>query len=75
MSVRTTIDIPDDLHHALRQRAAAEHTSIRSLITAALESKFRSGKSRRVMGPLVGTKGKAGSGSPDRENLYDVLFA
>ena len=38
MSVRTTIDIPDDLHAALRQRAAAERTSIRSLITGAIEN-------------------------------------
>jgi len=75
MSVRTTIDIPDDLHTALRQRAAAERTSIRSLITDAIESKFRPRPSRRVMGPLVGKKGKPAAGSPDRENPYDVLFA
>jgi plasmid stability protein len=75
MSVRTTIDIPDDLHAALRQRAAAEHTSIRSLITSAIESKIRPRSERSVTGPLVGKKGKAGAGSPDRENPYDVLFA
>jgi len=75
MSVRTTIDIPDDLHAALRRRAAAEGASIRSLITGAIESKFRPRPSRRVTGPLVGKKGKPGAGSPDRENPYDVLFA
>jgi hypothetical protein len=75
MSVRTTIDIPDDLHAVLRQHAAAQHTSIRSLITGAIESKFRPRPSRRVTGPLVGKKGKPASGSPDRENPYDVLFA
>jgi hypothetical protein len=75
MSVRTTIDIPDDLHAALRRRAIAERTSIRSLITTAIESKFRSRPSRPVTGPLVGKKGKAAAGSPDRENPYDVLFA
>jgi len=75
MSVRTTIDIPDDLHAALRRRAAAERTSIRSLITSAVESKFRPRPSRRVTGPLVGKKGKLATGSPDRENPYDVLFA
>lgn len=41
MSVRTTIDLPGDLHAALRQRAAAAHTSIRLLITAAIESGIR----------------------------------
>ena len=75
MSVRTTIDILDDLHAALRQRAAAEHTSIRSLITAAIECNLRPVPSRRVVGPLVGKKGTPAAGSPDTENSYDVLFA
>jgi plasmid stability protein len=75
MSVRTTIDIPDDLHAALRQRAAAERTSIRSLITGAIESEFRRRRSRRVTAPLVGKKGRPAAGSPGRENPYDVLFA
>ena len=77
MSVRTTIDIPDDLHAALRQRAAAQRTSIRSLITSAIESKFRPRPSRRVTGPLVGKakKRNPAAGSPDRQNPYDVVFA
>jgi hypothetical protein len=75
MSVRTTIDIPDDLHAELRRRAAAERTSIRALATSAIETKFRPRPSRRVTGPLVGKKGKPAPGSPDRENPYDVLFA
>jgi hypothetical protein len=32
MSVRTTIDIPEDLYETLRRRAASEQTSIRSLL-------------------------------------------
>ncbi len=75
MSVRTTIDLPDDLYGALRQRATDERTSIRALITDAIESKFRPRRSKPVTGPLVGRKGKPASGSPDRENPYDVLFA
>jgi hypothetical protein len=76
MSVRTTIDLPDELHSALRRRAAAEGTSIRSLITAAIENEFEKSTSRRVTGPLVGKrKGKPAVGSPDRENPYDILFA
>jgi hypothetical protein len=75
MSVRTTIDIPDDLHAELRRRAAAERTSIRSLVTTAIETTYRPRASRRVKGPLVGKKGKPGAGSPDRENPYDALFA
>jgi plasmid stability protein len=78
MSVRTTIDIPDDLHAELRRRAAAEHTSIRSLVTSAIDNRFRPRQSRPVTGPLVGKTGKKrkpAAGSPDRENPYDVLFA
>ena len=41
VSVRTTIDISDDLHAGLRRRAAAERTSIRSLVTSAIEAQFR----------------------------------
>jgi plasmid stability protein len=75
MSVRTTIDIPEELHAELRRRAAAEHSSIRWLITNAIETKLRPQPSRAVAGPLVGKKGKPATGSPDRENPYDVLFA
>ena len=79
MSVRTTIDIPDELHAELRRRAAAERTSIRSLVTNAIEARFRPYPARMVTGPLVGKPGakkrKAAAGSPDRENPYDVLFA
>jgi hypothetical protein len=78
MSVRTTIDIPDDLHAELRRRAAAERTSIRSLVTRAIEIRFRPQPSRFVTGPLVGKTGKKrrpAPGSPDRENPYDGLFA
>ena len=75
MSVRTTIDLPDDVYATLRQRAIDERTSIRALITDAIDSKFRPRRSRLVTGPLVGRKGKPAPGSPDRENPYDVLFA
>jgi hypothetical protein len=76
MSVRTTIDLPDDLHAELRRRAAAEGTSIRSLITHAIKSSIPAGKFRPVTGPLVGKRGgRPAPGSPDRENPYDVLFA
>ncbi|HWF12062.1 MAG TPA: hypothetical protein VG297_26520 [Bryobacteraceae bacterium] len=56
MSVRITIDIPDDINAALRRRAAAEHTSIRSLITGAIEVQLRGRRSQRVTGPLVGKR-------------------
>jgi hypothetical protein len=75
MSVRTIIDIPEDLYAALRRRAVAERTSIRSLTTSAIENEFLKQPSKPVTGPLVGKKGKPAAGSPEGENPYDVLFA
>jgi hypothetical protein len=75
MSIRTTIDVPDDLYTELRRRAAAQRVSIRSLITGAIESELRTRRSRPVTAPIVGKRGKPAPGSPDRENPYDVLFA
>jgi hypothetical protein len=76
MSVRTTIDIPDDIYEALRRRAARERTSIRSLVIGAIDQKFRNKRQRKaVMSPPVRRTGKPGPLCPDRENPYDLLFA
>lgn len=76
MSVRTTIDIPDKLYEALRQRAANERTSVRSLVIDAIELQFnRKQKGVPVLKPPVPRRGKPGPRRPDRENPYDVLFA
>ena len=76
MSVRTTIDIPDDLYEALRRRAASERISIRSLVIGAIERKFRTGRRRTpVLAPPVPGTGRPGPLCPDRENPYDILFA
>ena len=76
MSVRITINLPDELYAALRQRAEVEHAPVRSLIVDAINSGIGPCASRRVTGPLVGKVGEGPApGSPDTENLYDVLFA
>ena len=75
MSVRTTIDIPENLYEPLRRRAASEKTSIRSLVISAIESKFSTDRARTpVLGPPISGKGKPGPLCPDRENPYDLLF-
>lgn len=75
MSVRTTIDIPDELYATLRHRAASEHTSIRALVVDAIDTKFRGRKrTQPVTGPLVRGAGKRGPKCPDRENPYDLIF-
>jgi hypothetical protein len=80
MSVRITIDIPDDLHATLRRRAAVEQISIHSLVIDAIESQLKSYTSRQVTGPLIGKilrgkKNKPATASRDTKNPYDVLFA
>ncbi len=74
MSVRTTIDLPDDIYAALHQRAKEERTSIRALITSAIDTSFGPRQIQiQSPGPLVGKRRKQPApGSPDRENPYDV---
>jgi hypothetical protein len=75
MSVRTTIDIPDDLYESLRRRAASERTSIRSLVVGAVEQRFSSRRQRTpVLLPPVPGSGKPGPLCPDKENPYDFIF-
>ena len=76
MPVRTTVDIPEPLHHALRERAERSGTSIRSLIVRAIEQTYS--KPRRgtyVTAPLVKGPGKLGPAFPTDENPYDLMFS
>jgi hypothetical protein len=76
MSVRTTIDMPDEVYDTLRRKAAEEHTSIRALVVEAINERYRRPKKgKRVIAPLIPGKGKPGPDAPDRENPYDILFA
>ncbi len=75
MSVRTTIDIPDELYSTLRQRAAREKVSIRSLILMSVEEKFKpKRKGTRMTGPPIRCKGKLGPLALNTENPYDLIF-
>jgi len=76
MSVRTTIDIPDDLYDMLRRRAASERTSIRALVIRSIERQSGNKRRRtRLQGPPVPGTGKPGTLCPDRENPYDLVFS
>ena len=69
------MDIPEDLYEALRRHAAAQRTSIRSLVIGAIQGKYRMPRKRAVLtGPPLPGKGKPGPRCPDRENPYDILF-
>ena len=75
MAVRTTVDIPEPLHHRLRQRAEQSGTSIRSLIVRAIEQAYTEPKrGRRVTGPLIKGKGKLGPRFPTDENPHDLIL-
>ena len=76
MAVRTTVDIPEPLHHLLRQRAEQSGTSIRALIVKALEKTYGARpKAGYVTGPLVKGRGKLGPAFPRDENPHDLVFS
>lgn len=76
MAVRTTVDIPEPLHDALRQRAERSGASIRTLIIRAIEQTYSEGKKgTRVTGPLIRRKGKLGPAFPKDENPHDFVLS
>ena len=78
MAVRTTIDLPQPLHDALRQQAAQAGTSIRALIIRAIEQSYiKPSKGKYVTGPLIKRKrnGKLGPLFPKDENPHDLVFS
>ena len=76
MAVRTTVDIPEPLHDALRQRAQRSGASIRALIIRAIEQVYSERKKGPyVTGPLMRGKGKLGPAFPKDENPHDLVFS
>lgn len=78
MAVRTTVDIPEPLHEALRHRAEQSGTSMRALIIQALEQTYSARpKQGKVTGPLIkGRRGaKVGPLFPKDENPHDLVFS
>jgi hypothetical protein len=76
MAIRTTVDIPEPLHHQLRQRAERSGTSMRALIIRALEQTYSEPrKGKYVTGPMVKGKGPRGPRFPTDENPHDLVFS
>jgi hypothetical protein len=76
MPVRTTVDIPEPLHEALRHRSQQSGTSIRALIVRALDLAYGGSTERTpVTGPMVKGRGKLGPAFPTDENPHDVVFS
>jgi hypothetical protein len=57
--VRTTVDVPTPLYRKLKQRAAAEETSIRRLVISGVENVLLDQKApgRRARLPVLVSKG------------------
>jgi hypothetical protein len=74
--VRTTVDLPGDLHEKLRRRAEQTGASIRSLVIGAIEQVYSDPKEGAYLtGPLVGGQGKLGPAFPVDENPHDLVFS
>jgi hypothetical protein len=58
-SVRTTVDIPRQLYRKLKQRAAAEGSSVRQLVVAGVRTVLDGKRPRttRVRLPIIASKG------------------
>ena len=75
MAIRTTVDIPEPLHAALRLRAQHSGTSIRALVIGAIEQAYATPKKgRRVVFPMITGKGKRGPRYPVDENPHDLIL-
>ena len=74
-TVRTSLDIPADLHRRIHDAAKRRGCSARALILSSIEREvaFESGAKGRVQAPLVLDEGEPVN--PDHDQIYDVLFS
>jgi hypothetical protein len=71
MSVRTTVELPEPLHEALRRRAEESGASIDALILRTLEAAY---SNRSVTGPFITDGGDRGPLYPTEENPHDLIL-
>jgi len=74
-TVRTSLDIPKDLHRRIHEAARLRGCSARALILSSIEREVavQSGSRGRVQSPIVRDPGK--SVNPSHEQIYEVLFS
>jgi len=75
LCIRTTIDIPDPLFRAAKQRAADEGVSLREIVLRALQRQLGGTRPTGYRFRWRTEKGKLlpGVDLNDRQSLYDVL--
>jgi hypothetical protein len=74
-AVRTSLDIPADLHRRIHAVAQRRGCSARALILSSIEREvaFESSPKTRVQSPLVGSPGEPID--PSHDQIYDALFS
>lgn len=74
-TVRTSLDIPEDLHHRIHEAAKRRGCSARALILSSIEREVAldSVAKGRVQVPLV--LGGGEPVSPGHDQIYDLLFS
>ena len=74
-TIRTSLDLPEQLHRRIHEAARRRGCSARALILSSLEREVAAefGARGRVKVPLVTGPGEPVNPSPDE--IYDVLFS
>lgn len=73
--MRTTIDIPDELHRRLKAQAAVEGRTIRELVLEFIQAQLGREQStgKKVTLPLIKAKRK-GAFNLTREEIHEAMF-
>jgi hypothetical protein len=74
-TVRTSLDIPEDLHRRIHEAARRRGCSARALILSSIQREVAldSGAKGRVTAPLVSGAGEPVN--PSHDQIYDILFS
>lgn len=74
-TIRTSLDLPVELHRRIHEAARRRGCSARALILSSLEREvaLESGGRGRVHAPLV--TGLGAPVNPSHDDIYDVLFS
>ena len=72
--MRTTVDIPDPLYRALKQKAANKGHSVKELVLRGVELELRapSRKKGRRRPPVIDSD-KPGSSDLDNAKIYEII--